>query len=116
MKPLTDKQARWLTGIVMGRIGLHCPKVVESYLNEIGTGIWELTERSQREKVFVELSEFKIGAYLIDKTNPFYQEGDEDAPFFSEAFLYNLFQNKDDARSLLGLIRRLKELVKVEEI
>ena len=33
-----------------------------------------------------------------------YEKGDENAPFFSEAFLYNLL-GKDDARSLRGLLR-----------
>lgn len=35
-----------------------------------------------------------------------YSEGDEFAPLFSEAFLYNLL-GKDDARSVLAIIRRL---------
>ncbi|MCI0408850.1 MAG: hypothetical protein L0191_09845 [Acidobacteria bacterium] len=33
--------------------------------------------------------------------NPYYTEGDERAPFFSEAYLYTLL-GKDAARSLLG--------------
>jgi len=35
-----------------------------------------------------------------------YSAGDEEAPFFSEAFLYNLV-GKDEARSILGIVRRL---------
>jgi hypothetical protein len=35
-----------------------------------------------------------------------YAEGDEFAPFFSEAFLYNLV-GKDEARTILSLIREL---------
>jgi len=42
-----------------------------------------------------------------------YDEGDEFAPFFSEAFLYNLV-GKDDARSILGIIRGLCDLAGVE--
>jgi hypothetical protein len=42
-----------------------------------------------------------------------YAEGDEQAPFFSEAFLYNLL-GKDEARSVLGIIRELCELAGVE--
>lgn len=42
-----------------------------------------------------------------------YSEGDEFAPFFSEAFLYNLV-GKDEARSILGIIRGLCDLAGVE--
>lgn len=42
-----------------------------------------------------------------------YSEGDETAPFFSEAFLYNLL-GKDEARSVLGIVRRLCVLAGVE--
>ena len=42
-----------------------------------------------------------------------YTEGDERAPFFTEAFLYNLL-GKDEARSVLGIIRRLSVLAGVE--
>ena len=40
-------------------------------------------------------------------------KGDEFAPFFSEAFLYNLL-GKDEARSLLAIIRRLCVLAEVD--
>lgn len=42
-----------------------------------------------------------------------YAEGDEKAPFFTEAFLYNLL-GKDEARSVLGILRRLCALAGVE--
>lgn len=42
-----------------------------------------------------------------------YAEGDEHAPFFTEAFLYNLL-GKDEARSVLGIVRRLAVLAGVE--
>jgi hypothetical protein len=42
-----------------------------------------------------------------------YDEGDEEAPFFSEAFLYNLL-GKDEARSVLAIMRRLSKLAGVE--
>lgn len=42
-----------------------------------------------------------------------YGEGDEEAPFFTEAFLYNLL-GKDEARSVLGIVRRLCKLAGVE--
>ena len=37
-----------------------------------------------------------------------YEKGDEDAPFFTEAFLYNLI-GKEDARELIGIVRKLCE-------
>lgn len=42
-----------------------------------------------------------------------YAEGDENAPFFSEAFLYNLL-GKDEARSVLAIVRRLSKLAGVK--
>jgi hypothetical protein len=42
-----------------------------------------------------------------------YSEGDEKAPFFTEAFLYNLL-GKDEARSVLGIMRRLCKLAGVD--
>lgn len=47
------------------------------------------------------------------KTYGMYAEGDENAPFFSEAFLYNLM-GKDDARTVLGIITRLCEVAGVD--
>jgi hypothetical protein len=38
---------------------------------------------------------------------------EEESPFFTEAFLYNLL-GKDEARSVLGIIRRLSALAGVE--
>lgn len=42
-----------------------------------------------------------------------YSDGDENAPFFTEAFLYNLL-GKDEARSVLDIVRRLCRLAGVE--
>ena len=39
------------------------------------------------------------------KESVYYEEGDENAPFFSEAFLYSLL-GKDDARTLSALIEK----------
>lgn len=47
------------------------------------------------------------------KKTPFYEEGDEKAPFFSEAFLYNLV-GKEDARTILGLIEHLARAAGVD--
>lgn len=42
-----------------------------------------------------------------------YAEGDENAPFYSEAFLYNLL-GKDEARTVLSITRRLCALAGVK--
>lgn len=42
---------------------------------------------------------------VFNKKNEMYERGDEKAPFFSEAYLYNLL-GKEDARTLLALMRR----------
>lgn len=49
-----------------------------------------------------------IDTGLGDDTEPYgmYAEGDERAPFFSEAFLYNLL-GKEDARTVLALMHTL---------
>jgi hypothetical protein len=39
------------------------------------------------------------------KNSGYYSKGDENTPFFSEAFLYNLL-GKDDARTLLHLMKK----------
>jgi len=56
----------------------------------------------------------KGGHYGMYDPNTYAEgKGDEFAPFFSEAFLYNLV-GKDDARSILGMIRRLCVLAEVD--
>jgi hypothetical protein len=55
-----------------------------------------------------ELYEWKPEYFQVSidfKENGHYTEGDENAPFLSEKFLYNLL-GKSDARTLLGLIKR----------
>jgi hypothetical protein len=41
------------------------------------------------------------------KSNPWYEKGDETAPFFSEGFLYPLLENKDFARSVLHYVKEV---------
>lgn len=48
--------------------------------------------------------------WLDKEPGGMYEVGDEYAPFFSETFLYNLV-GKDAARSILGLVRQVKELL-----
>ena len=57
------------------------------------------------------LADFKL-EWQIDKERfpaffgEGYEPGDEDCPFFSEGCLYNLV-GKEDARTVLGLIRKI---------
>ena len=44
---------------------------------------------------------------IFNARNSFYEKGDENCLFFSEAYLYNLFEDKDAARSLLGSLNML---------
>lgn len=44
------------------------------------------------------------------KKSGMYEEGDEEAPFFSEAYLYNLM-GKGNARTILGLLNGLLKTV-----
>lgn len=66
------------------------------------------------------LADFKL-EWVLDKkrfpeffTPPGYEKGDELAPFFSEACLYNLV-GKEDARTILGLIRNVLRAVGLED-
>ncbi len=43
------------------------------------------------------------------KSSEGYSKGDEDAPFFSESYLYNLV-GKDDARTVLGYLNHLAKM------
>lgn len=60
------------------------------------------------EKAVEELYKWKPECFQagVDfKESGYYSDGDEDCPFFSEKFLYNLL-GKGDARSLLGYLDR----------
>ncbi len=52
----------------------------------------------------------EVFRYLSRRRGGGYTKGDETAPFFSEAFLYNLL-GKEDARSLLGRMQTLLSLL-----
>lgn len=43
------------------------------------------------------------------KSSGYYSKGDEESPFYSEAYLYNLL-GKDDARTVLGYLHQLMEI------
>lgn len=57
-------------------------------------------------EAFERLYSFSTESDVLNHGSEFYEEGDERAPFFTEAFLYNLV-GKEDARSILALIRQL---------
>lgn len=60
-----------------------------------------------------EFEKFKVWAMPMgfNAENDYYQNGDEDAPFWSESFLYPLL-GKEDARSVLARLRRLNDISK----
>ena len=57
---------------------------------------------------FKELLATKLAQDCLDHSQDGYEPGDEKAPFFSGAYLYDLV-GKDNARTILGNIRRLGE-------
>lgn len=58
------------------------------------------------QEALKELLDFHPEDQHLDRDSDFYEAGDERAPFFSEAYLYNLL-GKDDARSVLIGLRRV---------
>jgi hypothetical protein len=78
-----------------------------------------MTEQATPVQAFQELMEFVAEGVDLEAISGLnygegaYEEGDVKAPFFSEAFLYNLV-GKGDARSILGLMRQLSEAIKAE--
>jgi hypothetical protein len=58
--------------------------------------------------------EHKGDARIFNSKNPFYEKWDELAPFFSESYLYTLFEDKDAARSLRGRLRLLVQALGYE--
>lgn len=91
--------------------GVRYVPVDEEERQELGAWIRRFTlegEEFWRERFMQDDTDAKTGARF-----GMYDEGDEKAPFFTEAFLYNLL-GKDEARSVLGIIRRLSKLAGVE--
>ena len=88
---------------------LHCDQVITHICDE------DVTKAAKR------LYEYKLEfpakavkkAFKAMTDNAFFEEGDEEATFFSEAFLYNLI-GKEDARTVLGMIRGLLEAAGVD--
>jgi len=75
--------------------------------NERGVSEYGVYPATPKEAI-QELLSFKLEFPQLDKSSDFYEEGDENAPFFSESYLYNLV-GKEDARTILARIRVLCE-------
>ena len=56
----------------------------------------------------------RFGKRILKADNEFYKEGDEEAPFFSETYLYAIIE-KDDARVILARIKKLEDAVRRQE-
>jgi hypothetical protein len=50
----------------------------------------------------------------FNQKNDYYTKGDEEAPFWSESFLYPLL-GKEDARTLLAKLRRLNDIAECQK-
>lgn len=55
-----------------------------------------------------QLYAFTLEDAHLDPDSDMYEPGDEEAPFFSEAYLYNLL-GKEDARTVLAYLHRVEE-------
>ncbi len=51
--------------------------------------------------------------YILDKNSNYYEKDDEDAPFVSETYLYNLL-GKEDARTFRALLKNVLEHLGVD--
>jgi hypothetical protein len=71
-------------------------EILEKHIEQLEEQIFQF------EKALRELWEFKLPGHL-DKNSEYYEEGDDEAPFFSEAYLYNLLE-KEDARTVLAYL------------
>lgn len=88
------------------------PSLSYEELEEIKTEIQQ--EQEQRIKVTTEIKkllEWTPEGFFLEKVSKIvngkgmYAAGDDETPFFSEAYLYNLL-GKEDARTLLALIEQ----------
>jgi len=66
-----------------------------------------MSARHQMTAALRDLYEFRVEEQHLDQGSDFYQSGDEDAPFFSEAYLYNLL-GKHDARTVLAYLHAVE--------
>lgn len=71
-----------------------------------------IKEEADLKSFFKKLLRFKVESAPLRgfKSSDYYSKGDEDAPFYSEAYLYSLL-GKDDARSVLAYLHSIMETV-----
>ena len=90
-------------------------------MTKVDEAIGKLVQVEEAAKAATEkIGKFKL-EWVIDKErfpeffkeSNGYEEGDENAPFFSETCLYNLV-GKEDARTILALINKLTRLLNLE--
>lgn len=74
-----------------------------------------VTTPEDMKAVFKKLLRLKLESAPLRgfKSGDGYSKGDEDAPFFSESYLYNLV-GKDDARTVLGYISHLMRMAALD--
>jgi hypothetical protein len=84
--------------------GVRYRPVLEEEARELGERIAEFTLEGSTfwRELFIQIDTNKTTGERFGM----YDEGDEFRPFFTEAFLYCLL-GKDEARSVLGIMRRL---------
>lgn len=82
----------------MANYDIHCTRCGAKLVHECNTDLLKAARR---------IYEYLPEGYNVDfKKLTGYKEGDENAPFFSEAFLYVLM-GKTDARTILALVANL---------
>jgi len=87
-------------------------ETIESLVFQLNTLHPDFLEADDALKELLEWKPEQFGLPNFFKKSGYYSKGDEDAPFFSEAFLYNLL-GKEDARTLLHLLKEALGLRKV---
>ncbi len=77
--------------------------------------IEEQEEQIHQMKVeFKNLFEMHLDEDHLDHDGEMYEEGDENAPFFSESYLYNLL-GKEDARTVLAYLHIIEQWLGMRE-
>lgn len=91
--------------IKCGRCGQHLTHVCDASLPHAVKRLREYTPEIPTKLI--------RAAFKASTDDYYYSEGDENAPFFSASFLYNLI-GKEDARTVLALISNLMRAAGVD--
>lgn len=117
---LTDQQKRQIAGEMTSHFQSACENYIECTVNNVALKkaleaplrledykamLTQAVEALDRLKTWAP----EAGPSILRACEHF-QKGDEDAPYFTETFLY-LTLGKEDARSLLGMMRTLAEAI-----